>query len=575
MVKSIIVLYQYEDKIKLLCNAYEFGYDYLYYYSDLDPDNTMELKLESSEATISGLDNAIYTFFCDELMSDAVTVEILGVPLEDLYKYILKDDYGHISDILDYEEPEKTVVGLYYAYLNAENKTDKEHIADALTKITEYYRQTSSYINNIDDASGVKIRISNALRLACESNVSDDCLSIMLERADITTGLWRTEAVYGMNAFSPITLREEILYKIAVVYKECIIDSFMLFLKKGYLDAEYNRLLKNAQDLEKIKESSDYFLPGIYEASSDKEKQIMQYMNYLAKKHIILSRPDLTFKDDIIELEIGQDNGLFKINQLYLCGIEEDQLYIQTASPRLIPINSDNIKFNIREYRFNREPYYFYIADANGIRLSDVTYLDLSEENNDENDYNRVYTEIALKKYTLNLNRTFEFFYPVAWPKLKLILDSYLTKTGDEYKDFTDFVISRACAELSGKEFNIFLVIFYVEFCRQKYYLDKNSEFNLVQRYEIQTRTHFIEKGNYICKVMGIDSDGKISYSYYDGREAGVYFRTDMAKYTIFRCISPDDYCVNDYNMYYLNSDKNVEYKFIDKNIEVNNGRLY
>lgn len=544
---DIIILERNGNSVVLFANSFVNGNNNIYYRNSIEPKQINAVELETSELVLENLEIATYYFSSSEDMKEEISIPI-------------------VSD--EKAELEKT----FFDYLECDDEEEKNNFVEKIDRIIKNIELCMNYYED-----GIDIRITKTNRIELDilsaELLRDGILMIAIEKYDAEKMRWSTYDIFSVySAHIPMLLEDDELYRISILKNGTLIRRHTVLAEQGYSDKNYELIIENKKQYQAAAEESSYFLPSSYEYGSEKEKQIMLCLNYFEKTPTIMHRPRLGLENNTVRLQLDESCRYYKIKQLYLCGIEEDQVYIPSAAPRLIPITSDDMKFDIREYNFNREPYYFFIADENGKRISSTTYLDLSMSITDNENYNLIYQYIYESQYVINLARTFDFFMLSAWNKLKQMLDSYLAKPDIEYMDITDYLISRVCLELSPKEYNIQLVIFYLEFCRQKYYLDKNIGFAPRQKYERLTKTHFVEKGNYICRLMQISPGGEITYSYFDGRESGVYFRTDKAQYTLFRCISLEDYSVNDYNLYYLNSDRNVEYKYIDKSIEVDNG---
>lgn len=547
---DILILSRNGNTVKLFCNFYYEGKEILYFSNDADTVELESIKIEEPEIVLANLDFTTYYFSSRDDMVDSVSIPIIS-------------------------EEKENLIDTYLQYLAI---TDKEEKVKAACKINRLICSHEIWADYHDYEPDIKIKKSNTvnIEILMPELLRQGKLLLEIEKLDVADNKFKTENILRISdVMTRLPLKDESLYQLSVYSNDGLVRRFTVFTEKNYSETNFELELNNKLSVEEKTELSSYFLPPDYKYSSEKEKNIILNLNYFNTLPAVLFRPILELDGYTVKCTIGNDYGLFKMEQLYLCGIEEDQIYNPSVSARLIPVTSDTFKFDTREYFFNREPYYFFFADQDGIMISPVTYMDFSADNYDKEDYNLIYQKIFLDNYILRLHRTFDFFLPDVWPKIRAILDAFHAKQDIECEDITDYVISHICRELSSREYNKMLAIFYTEFCRHKYYFTKSNDFVLKQRCEKLTKTHFIEKGDYICKVMQISPDGEISYSYYDGREAGVYLRIDKAQYTLFWCISTDSFLVNNYNMYYLNSDKKVEYRLLDKNIEVNDGQIY
>lgn len=562
----ILSLRQYEDKIELYCNCFNYGYHSIEYYSRTNSSAKIVRDIETAEVTIENLDKDIYVFRGrgENGYTPPLIVNILGDTKSEYLNNLFPDIYEEYhNQIFNKLQTNYYLEEIYKAYLNNKNADLTNIYLDIIKTLIQDYNNKHNWMNNSDNLD-IKLNNSFCIEIKLSDELYTQDTSIIIEQVKYDSEYISTEEENENKLFGYLNinyipniknsykfnLNEEGLYRIKFITDGCVYRSYYLYIPDNETKtALYTETIENLNKIAAAEQDTSYFLSSEYQFESEEEKEIILAMEYRTDLKALLPRPNLTYKDKIITLDISNYYDLLKTmnKNFYLAAFEKDSLYLNNSAPRKILIDSPVISFNKDNYYFNRERYYFFILSEENIRLSGITTLDLSLNNDNGIDYNDKYQRILWNRYVKNLHKCLE--NNPKWGDVKNILDRYLFDSNVAFIELDQYVEEQVLQLFNYKYDNTESIIYGIEFNKLKYYSNKDRNFMNEQLYKVLYGTHVIPNGNYVLEIKRINGK-KITKEYIYQSDQSLEIKINDDDYIILRCIRLSDYKVSDFVMY-------------------------
>lgn len=323
-----------------------------------------------------------------------------------------------LAKLSDKETTRDWIGNIFKQYQNEETEEIKSNLQQILELLISDYNNTVQH-NNSDEDDIVKVDSSKPnLEIIYDNYIPESSIGVSINNS--LTG----SCVYNNCKFDNRIIKKKLvtgLYDINIkdIEDGSIIYPYM-YISFGYDDsnAKYNKEITNLNDKNSSIIDSNFILGSNDSFESSEEKNIlMNLANYKAYGNPILPLPKLSISaDKILSILTDEDTildyDLFYLCNAHICFAEEDTLYNKNANYRKLylsyrysnnaitisPYSDRNFEtqINTNFLNFNNEKYYYWIADSNEVRLSNIGIIDFSLE--DDKDYNAVYAKLIWKQ---------------------------------------------------------------------------------------------------------------------------------------------------------------------------------
>lgn len=323
-----------------------------------------------------------------------------------------------LAKLSDKDATRDWITNIYWQYQNEDMEDVKSNLQQILELLISDYNNTILR-NNSDEDDIVRVDSSRAnLEIIYDNYVPENSISISIKNS------YSGNYIYNNCKFDSQTIKRKLstgLYDIDVKNTEdgSIIYPYM-YISFGYDDSneKYNNEKTNLENKNSSLIDSNFILSSDDNFEDLEEKNIlMNLASCKAYGNPILPLPKLSISTDKIlsissEENILLDSNFICLRKIHICFAEEDTLYNKNVNYRKLYLSYSYIdntitispyfdrnfeaEINTNFLNFNNEKYYYWIADDNEIRLSNIGVIDFSLE--DEKDYNEIYAKLIWKQ---------------------------------------------------------------------------------------------------------------------------------------------------------------------------------
>ena len=556
--RDLVALKAYDTTLELYSNVYFSWFDRIEYYNDADKETIYTEVIKDSRVIINGLTEGYYTFY---------GVNDNGEKSRALKLYFEERD-SLTSFLSSFNDAQKTVLIKYIAEMNYPNlvsaiynllnNTEDEYeygiLKDALYKAIEQSNNEQLILNRKLDS--FRIYLSSKHILTAVSTDDAELTSDMYVKIEDVGADAPNELVVKISEPTLSRRMADGLYRLGFYQEDRLVYEFYFYANSADGYERYESILASLEEKKARSLSSISNLPSDWVYSSLEEEKVLVNLCGFNDESALFARPHLQYLDGLIEITLKEDILDYlktaTMHRYYLCAVKEEDIYNKKITPIRIEITGDGLIFNPWKYMFKEAPYYFYLADENNIRISEVSYLDLSiEQKADEDieDYNNSFQRASWGRFTKNLYDIVAEEKPELWPTIKNTIDAALLAEEIGYTKPIDSILDKVLEIWNERYGNICWIIFYLYLCEHKYYMLKDRRFMKHQHRSDYYKTHVISAGDYILSVIRINKD-KIDRKFFYDPSNAQSIRFDKDEYIIFYCINPDDYSVSDFGFY-------------------------
>lgn len=556
--RDLVALRAYEKNLDLYSNAYFSWYDRVEYYNDADKEKIYTAPVEDGRVVIDDLTEGYYTFYgVNESGEKSRALELYFEKNDSLAAFVssLDDDAQVIfSKHMDKINFSGLVISLYKVLCETEDEYEYSILKDALYKSIEQNNNEQLLLNRKSD--GFRIYLSDKHLLTAVSTDETEFTSDMYIKIEDIGKNSPNELIVKITEPTFSKRLPDGLYRLGFYQKNRLVYEYYFYANSADDYERYESILASLEEKKARNLSSVSNLPSDWVYSSLEEEKILVNLCGFNDESALFARPHLKYLDGLIEITLKEDIldylKMATMHRYYLCVVEEEDLFNKRITPIRIEITGDSLIFNPWKYMFKEAPYYFYLTDENDIRISEVTYLDLSieqEADEDIKDYNNNFQRASWGRFTKNLYDIVADEKPELWPTIKNTIDAALLAEEIGYTRPIDSILDKVLEIWNERYGNICWIIFYLYLCEHKYYMRKDRQFMKHQHRSDYYKTHVIPAGDYIFSVIRINKD-KIKREYLYDPSNAQSIRFDKDEYIIFYCINPDDYSVSDFGFY-------------------------
>lgn len=556
--RDLVALRAYDKTIELYSNAYSFWYDRIEYYNDADKEKIYTAPVEDGRVVIDDLTEGYYTFYgVNESGEKSRALELYFEKKDSLAAFLssLDDDAKLIfSKYMDKIDSSSFELSLYRVLCEAEDEYEYSILKEVLYKAIDQYNNEQLLLNRQTDAFRIYISHSHLL-VAVGNNDTEFISDMYLKLENVGIGSLN-ELIVKITEPTFSKRLPDGLYRLGFYQKDRLIYEYYFYANSADGYERYESILASLEEKKARNLSSISNLPSDWVYSSLEEEKVLVNLCGFNDESALFARPHLQYLDGLIEITLKEDIldylKTVTMHRYYLCAVKEEDIYNKKITPIRIEITGDGLIFNPWKYMFKEAPYYFYLADENNIRISEVSYLDLSiEQKADEDikDYNNSFQRASWGRFTKNLYDIVAEEKPELWPTIKNTIDAALLAEEIGYTKPIDSILDKVLEIWNERYGNICWVILYLYLCEHKYYMRKDRRFMKHQHRSDYYKTHVIPAGDYILSVIRINKD-KIDRKFFYDPSNAQSIRFDKDEYIIFYCINPDDYSVSDFGFY-------------------------
>ena len=446
------------------------------------------------------------------------------------------------------------VISLYKVLCETEDEYEYSILKDALYKSIEQNNNEQLLLNRKSD--GFRIYLSDKHLLTAVSTDETEFTSDMYIKIEDIGKNSPNELIVKITEPTFSKRLPDGLYRLGFYQKNRLVYEYYFYANSADDYERYESILASLEEKKARNLSSVSNLPSDWVYSSLEEEKILVNLCGFNDESALFAKPHLQYLDGLIEITLKEDILDYlktaTMHRYYLCAVKEEDIYNKKITPIRIEITGDGLIFNPWKYMFKEAPYYFYLADENNIRISEVTYLDLSieqEADEDIKDYNNNFQRASWGRFTKNLYDIVADEKPELWPTIKNTIDAALLAEEIGYTRPIDSILDKVLEIWNERYGNICWIIFYLYLCEHKYYMRKDRQFMKHQHRSDYYKTHVIPAGDYVFSVIRINKD-KIDRKFFYDPSNAQSIRFDKDEYIIFYCINPDDYSVSDFGFY-------------------------
>jgi len=579
---DIIALKQYEDKIDLYCNCYNYGFETLEYFStNISEIKIQSIQLQSPYITVKNLDKGKIVFYgvnYNKERSTPLFVDIFCESKDEYFEKIIYEKNDKHDKVINKIKDEDYLIALYKLFMQSKNEEEQETCREILNYIVDNLNNMCQQMNCIDNIiiKPVKkhvlyLNLINDPYLDAEYIIDIEKLTFEKEYLKKDEGsAWIYEGNFILDKKTKYIIPRLALgiYKIGIFIKSRLIRSYYFYCD----DDSRNMFEQTMAQIEKEKNkklNTSMILSSEYEFEDEEEKEVILTIESVTSLSAVIQDIDISYKDAKIILDVSKYyDFLTKFNtNIYLAAKEQDTVYNDNVTPHRTKITGPIIEFDpINEYFYNNERYYFYIEVSNK-KLSRIKTFDISEK--DAKDYNDKYQRILWNRYCKNLYKVFNNNKNRYWPQIKEILDRYLVNENISNINIKEYLLEQLLMYEKNYE-NLAQIIYLIEYCDLKYYTQLNRNFMKHQLYKSAYNLHVVPEGNYILEITRINN-GSITKEYISEPSKVHEIRTNADKYIVFKCIDIDTLKSSDFCMY-NNSGTGRKSYYNELEVEVLNG---
>lgn len=573
--RDLVALKAYDTTLELYSNVYSSWFDRIEYYNDADKEVIHTEVIKDSRAIINGLTEGYYTFY---------GVNDNGEKSRALKLYFEERD-NLTAFLSSFNDDQKTVLIKYIAEMNYPNlvsaiynllnNTEDEYeygiLKDALYKAIEQSNNEQLILNRQLDSFRIYLSSKHILT------------AVSTDDAEFTSDMYVKIEDIGVDAPNELVVKiseptfsrrmADGLYRIEFYQKDRLVFELYFYANSADSYEKYEDILASLEEKKARSLSSISILPSDLVFSNLEEEKILVNLYGFNDEKALFARPRLKYIDGLIEVSLPEDALSFfhiaEMHQYFLCAVEEEELYKKKITPIRIELAENQLVFNPWKYMFKEKPYYFFIADENDKIISETTYLDLSDEqeaDEDDEDINNILRKITWGRFTKNLYNIVDEEKPELWPTIKNTLDAAGCADDTGYRKPLKVMLEKVLETWNERFGNITWVILYLYLSEHKYFMRKNRQFMKNQYRSDYYRTHIVPAGDYIFSVTRINK-GEIKQEFYYDPDNTQSIRFDVDEFIIFYCINPDDYSVSDFG-FYNNTPYGTSYRYNSLNVE-------
>ena len=573
--RDLVALKAYDTTLQLYSNVYSSWFDRIEYYNDADKEVIHTEVIKDSRAIINGLTEGYYTFY---------GVNDNGEKSRALKLYFEEKD-NLTAFLSSFNDDQKTVLIKYIAEMNYPNlvsaiynlvnNTEDEYeygiLKDALYKAIEQSNNEQLILNRQLDS--FRIYLSSKHILTAVSTDDAEFTSDMYVKIEDVGADAPNELVVKISEPTLSRRMADGLYRLGFYQKDRLVYEFYFYANSADSYEKYEDILASLEEKKARSLSSISILPSDLVFSNLEEEKILVNLYGFNDEKALFARPSLKYIDGLIEVSLPEDALSFfhiaEMHKYFLCAVEEEELYNKKITPIRIGLAENQLIFNPWKYMFKEGPYYFFIADENDKIISETTYLDLSDEqeaDEDDEDINNIFRKITWGRFTKNLYNIVDEEKPELWPTIKNTLDAAGCADDTGYRKPLKVMLEKVLETWNERFGNITWVILYLYLSEHKYFMRKNRQFMKNQYRSDYYRTHIVPAGDYIFSVTRINK-GEIKQEFYYDPDNTQSIRFDVDEFIIFYCINPDDYSVSDFG-FYNNTPYGTSYRYNSLNVE-------
>lgn len=559
MKKHILVLGQFGDKLKIICNCYKLQYDTLIYFPVDNPKDIHEQKLTGQYAILTDLSSGDYYLYCKNASEETIghtTITILNTNKELFFDNVLNMfDFKNDKNIVDFLSNIKSddyFVELYKKIVSTEDEAIKNKYELILEQLCAIYNIRQELFNNdaysfsFDQSIGCKIYENNDLPVKFLPNAySIDYDSYILDRNNV---------VYDKSLLS-------YNYNSCSLMRISIIDDFSMVREYLYYSPSKNAAMTKYEANFSLKaqieeQISNIQLEDIETSSEHDQKVLIGMYNVLSQKKIFMP-PELVVDKDILSICINDYDFLELFNKdIYIAAIDVDEAYKDNFNARKIKITEQQFNINLQDYFFYKdEDYICFVTDDNNTILSDPIIIRYSDETDNINTINDQFKKVLYEDYRNELEKIFDAKHIDGLGEIINEAEHWLTSQHQEtlYEFLLAQLVTSNTKLYDNKDIIKAIILAYLDGTKS-FKLDYMNK----RVYRTDSKIHVIPESNpYILEIIKMNKnsyDVDRSLQGTDAKEISV----KNSEITLIRCIDPITYtsspiamyCIKDNNVY-------------------------